>query len=187
MSASPHRQAILIFSVGIPGFLIVGLLVAMLIGRGKLQASHAEKVSKLQSYQAAERQVKELESMLSLDNRREKIEYWNTKLDQDFIQSLSANLGKILARYDDSVLKQTEMTKAQASTGIAGRTDNPHSLIQLSFEGGFKPMQSLLAELEREMPQLVLESLAIKANPSRADGDAGKLSFTVVYLCWEKA
>ena len=59
-------------------------------------------------------------------------------------------------------------------------------MIQLSFEGGFKPMQMLLAELEREMPNLMLESISIKSEPSRAEVESGKLKFTVLYLCWEK-
>ncbi|MDF1861846.1 MAG: GspMb/PilO family protein [Verrucomicrobiales bacterium] len=187
MKVSPHRQAITIFSVVIPCILIIGLLVAILHGRGKLHASHAEKESNFKAYQSASTQVRELEAMLSLDDRRAKIEYWNAKLDQDFIQAISSHLNEILARYDDSVLRQTEMKKAQKSTSIGSRTNNPHSMIELSFEGGFKPMQLLLAELEREMPNLMLESISVKSNPARTDDDEGKLNFTVLYLCWEKA
>lgn len=186
MKLSPHRQAIAIFSIAIPAVLILGLLGATLHGRSKLHASHAEKESNFKSYQVASGQARELEAMLSLDDRRQKIGYWNEKLDQDFIQSISTHLSEILSKYDDSVLKQTEMRKAQNSAGIGSRTENPHSMIQLSFEGGFKPMQLLLAELEREMPNLVLESISIKSNPAKSEGETGKLLFTVLYLCWEK-
>lgn len=186
MTLSPHRQAIVIFSVAIPAVLTVGLLFAIIVGRGKLHANHEEKVSNYKAFQAASTQVQELDAMLALDERREKIEYWNEKLDQDFIQAISGHLSEILAKYDDNVLRQTEMKKAEGSTGIGSKSQNPYSAIQLKFEGGFKPMQLLLAELEQEMPQLVLDSLAIKSNPARKDGDKGSLSFTVVYFCWEE-
>ncbi|MCG8601343.1 MAG: type II secretion system protein M [Verrucomicrobiales bacterium] len=183
---NPHRQSIVIFSVAIPAILVVGMLLAVLVGRGKLHANHEEKVSNFKAYQTASTQVEELEALLSLDERREKIEYWNEKLDQDFIQSISGHLSTILARYDDNVLKQTEMKKTEGSTGIGSKSENPFSAIQLRFEGGFKPMQLLMAELEREMPQLVLDSISIKANPAQKDGDQGSLSFSIVYFCWEK-
>lgn len=187
MKLSPHRQAIAIFSIGIPAIFTIGLLAAIFVGRGKLHASHQEKTSNFESYKTASQQVQEFDAMLSLDERREKIEYWNAKLDQDFIQAISGHLSEILEKYDDNVLKQTEMRKAETSAGIGNEVSNPYSTIQLKFEGGFKPMQLLLAELEERMPQLVLETLTIKPNPAKKQGDQGNLAFHVVYFCWEKS
>jgi hypothetical protein len=48
-------------------------------------------------------------------------------------------------------------------------------------------MQLLLAELEREMPQLFLESLSVSPKPAATEDDKGTLEFSIVYLCWEKA
>ena len=185
MKISPHRQAIAIFSIVIPSILIIGLLIGILHGRGKLQASHAKKEEAFQTYQAAKSSVTELEAFLSLDNRREKVTYWNKKLNQDFIQEISGRLNEILAKYDDSVLKQTEMKKAQKSALMGNNAKHPHSVIELSFQGGFKPMQMLMAELERDMPNLMLESITISPDPASADGETDKLNFKVNYLCWE--
>lgn len=187
MKASKHRQAILIFGVALPFALVLGLIATTLYGRAKLNRAHTEKVANLESYQRATSQTNELEAMLSLDDRREKVAYWNSKLDQDFIQTLTQNLNTILAKYDESVLKQTEMSQVSGgAASIGGKTENPHSRIQLSFEGGFKPMQLLLAELETEMPQLILEDLAIRSTPAASEGSTGQLHFAVTYLCWEK-
>lgn len=186
MKLSPHRQAIAIFSIGLPALLFVGLLVAVLHGRGRLHQSYAEKESNFRSYQQASTQVRELEALLTLDNRRDKVEYWNKKLDRDFVQTLSTTLNELLAKYDDSVLKQTEMSKAKIAASIGSKTENPHTLFQLKFEGGFKPMQLLLAELESEMPNLVLENITIKSVPSKVEGEPGILQFNVSYMGWEK-
>ncbi|MDF1852844.1 MAG: hypothetical protein P1U85_18550 [Verrucomicrobiales bacterium] len=186
MSLSPHRQAIAIFSIGLPSLLFIGLLVAVLHGRGKLHQSYSEKESNYRSYQQASTQVKDLEAMLALDDRRDKVVYWNEKLDRDFVQTLSTTLNKLLGKYDDSVLKQTEMAKATTAAAIGSKSDNPHTLFQLKFEGGFKPMQLLLAELEDEMPNLVLESLTMKVKNAQKDEDQSTLQFNVTYMGWEK-
>ena len=186
MNLSPHRKAIAIFSIGLPTFLFIGLLITVLHYRGKLHTSYTEREASYQSYQQAASQVRELEATLAVDDRRDKVAYWNKKLDRDFVQTLSMTLNELLAKYDDSVLKQTEMAKAKTAAAIGSKTDNPHTLFQLKFEGGFKPMQLLLAELENEMPNLVLESLSMKMMPAQSDEEDSRLQFNVTYMGWEK-
>lgn len=186
MTLSPHRKAIAIFSIGLPAFLFIGLLVGVLHFRGKLHTSYNERETSYRSYRQAEGQVRELEATLAVDNRRDKVAYWNKKLDRDFVQTLSLTLNELLAKYDDSVLKQTEMAKAKTAAAIGSKTENPHTLFQLKFEGGFKPMQLLLAELEDEMPNLVLESLSMKVMNGQTKDDENRLQFNVTYMGWEK-
>ncbi len=186
MNSTHHTQAISIFGVALPSIVVVGLLAGTLYGRGKVRSEFDRKTSTYETYHEAKLQATELEAYLTKDSRREKVIYWNEKLEQDFIQSLTGNLEKILDNYDSTVLRQTELSKAQGAGSIAARTENPFSRIQLSFEGGFKPMQMALAELEREMPHLFLESLSIRPNLASAEGETGSLSFNIIYMCWEK-
>lgn len=186
MKKSPHTIAITIYGVALPFVAVIALLGGTLYGRGKLQSAHSERQSVYDKHVEAKQQVQELDAYLTMDSRREKVLYWNEKLEQDFITTLSANLDKILTNYDTSVLRQTALTQAQGAGQIAARTDNPHSRIQLSFEGGFKPMQMLLAELEAEMPHLILERVAIQPKYASTEAEKGFLSFTLTYLCWEK-
>jgi len=183
---SPHRQAILVFGIVAPIFLLAIVSVATFVGHTRLQRSFQEKVTALQRYETARDQATELESFMTIESRREKAAYWNSKLEQDVVESLTKNLDKILAKYDAEVLRQTEMGQATGAGGIGPKTRHPHSRMQLSFEGGFKPMQLLLAELETEMPHLVLESLSINPKPAVSEGEKSTLQFGVVYLCWEK-
>ena len=186
MKATHHTQAVGIFGVGLPFFLVIGLLVGTLYARGKVQSEFDRKVTTYETYQTAKLQSTELEAFLTKEQRRDEVSYWNEKLEQDFIQSLTENLEKILDNYDSNVLRQTELSQAQGSGSIAARTENPFSRIQLSFEGGFKPMQMLLAELEREMPHLFLESIIVRPNLAKEEGETGSLSFSLVYMCWDK-
>lgn len=186
MNFSHHRQAILIFGVAIPLFCILAITVATFIGSSKLKKTYNDKVAALERYKTAEQQATELEALLTTDDRREKITYWNSRVQQDTVQSLTENLGKILAKYDSEVLSRTEMGQASGVSSIGTRTKHPFSRMQLSFEGGFKPMQLLLAELENEMPHLLLESILIRPQPAESEGQKGNLQFGVVYLCWEQ-
>lgn len=186
MKTSPHRQAIIVFGVALPAILLGALLGATFYGKSKIGDLHKEKVANLERYNTAKAQANELEGYLATDNRREKVAYWNSKLDQDFIQTLTQNLNTILAKFEPEVLTRTEMGQASGVSSIGAKTENPNVRIQMSFEGGYKPMQLLLAELESEMPQLILESLSITPLPAKSERENGKLRFGVVYLGWEK-
>lgn len=186
MNISPHRQAIIVFGIAAPAFLLIAVSVATFIGSSKLKTTFATKVETLERFQTADAQVKELEAFLTTENRREKTAYWTSKVEKDVVESLTENLDKILAKYDPEVLRQTEMGQANGASGLGAKSKHPHTRMQLSFEGGFKPMQLLLAELETEMPHLVLESMAITPRPATTESDKSTLQFRVVYLCWEK-
>lgn len=185
MNASPHRQAILVFGIVVPVFLLALVFVGAFAGRAKVREGHQIKVAALEQYQTAKTQAAELEAYLTIDSRRDKTAYWKSKLEQDVVESLTKNLDKILAKYDSETLRQTEMGQAAGSGGIGSKTSHPHSKMQLRFEGGFKPMQLLLAELETEMPHLVLESISVTPKPASSDKEKGTLQFGLVYHCWE--
>lgn len=185
MKLSPHRQAILFFGILLPGLLLAGACFAAYTGHAKLKSSHQEKVADLKHYQTTKTGVDQLEAFLAAESRRDKIDYWNSKLETDVVQSLSANLERLLAKHEPEVLRQTEMGQMAGVGGIASKLKHPHTRMKLTFEGGFKPMQLLLAELETEMPQLVLESLSITPMPATANREKGTLQFAVVYVCWE--
>ena len=187
MKLSPHRQAILVFGIAAPAFLLVAVSVATFIGNSKLSTSFETKLETLERFRTAEAQVKELEGFLTTENRREKTAYWTSKVEKDVVESLTENLDKILAKYDPEVLRQTEMGQATGASAIGPKAKHPHTRMQLSFEGGYKPMQLLLAELETEMPHLLLESLSVTPRPTVSDSDKSSLQFRVIYLCWEKS
>lgn len=186
MNVTKHRQAILIFGVVLPTLFILGLAGGALKARTQINQDYHAKVTNLESHESARVQVIELDAYLSTQHRREEIEYWNSKLGQDFIQSLTENLNRILSKYEPDVLTQTAMGQASGASSFGTQVENPSSRIQLSFEGGFKPMQLLLAELESEMPHLVLESINIVPIAPKNETETGRLGFTVIYLCWDK-
>lgn len=186
MTVSPHRQSIVVFGVILPLFVILVIAMVTFLGHTNLKRDFEVKIGALERYETAKAQVQELETMLTTEDRREKIIYWNSKLEQDVVQSLTQNLDKILAKYDSDTLRQTEMGQASGASTIGTKSNQPHSRMQLSFEGSFKPMQLLLAELENEMPHLVLESISIRSLPAATPEDKGVLQFGIVYLCWEK-
>ncbi len=186
MKPSPHRQAVVVFGIAVPFLFLGAVATATFLGHSKLKRSFAEKVATQERFVAAKTQVNELEAFLTVENRREKTAYWNSKLEKDVVESLTGNLEKILAKYDSEVLRQTEMGQATGAGGIGPKTKHPHYRMQLKFEGGFKPMQLLLAELETEMPHLVLESLSVTPKPATSLNEKSTLQFGVVYLCWEQ-
>lgn len=185
MKSSNHQQAIAVFGIIIPFLLIGAMIGATLYGRGKVSQTHSEKVSNYERFKMARIYADAMETTLAQGQKREEIAYWRSKLEADFIQSITENLDNILDQYEPSVLRRTGMGQAPGAGGFGVASENPHSRIQLTFEGGFKPMQMLLAELEKEMPHLMLESLDITPMRGSTEGARGELNFRVIYLCWE--
>ena len=185
---SKHTQAILIFSVAIP-LLIAGIVFgAAFYGRGKLNVVYHEKQDRFESFKHAETATRELEAELEVEGRKEKIAYWNEKLNQDFVPTLSDTIDRILKKYDEEVLRQTSMSQLPGDSTISKTKRSAYNLVSLGFEGGFKPMQLLMAELEEEIPQMVLEKMTItpKTNEKSASEGTGKLNFNLTYLSWKK-
>ncbi len=186
MTTSPHRQAIVVFGIVIP-FALLGLVVGLTyFGHSKLKENHEKKLADLERYNRAKSQVAELDAFLTANGRREQATHWNEKLGKDVVESLSETLDKILAKHEPETLRQTEMGRLPGNGGLGAKTEHPYSKMQLRFEGGFKPMQLLLAELEAEMPQLVLESIQVAPKAS-SDNESRTLQFSLVYHCWEMA
>lgn len=185
---SKHRQAILIFSFAIPVVIAAILFGGAFYGRGKLAAVYQEKQDRFEEYQRAETATKALEAELAVEGRKEKIAYWNEKMDQDFVPALSGTIDRILKKYNEEVLRQTSMSQLPGGSTITKARRDSYNLVSLGFEGGFKPMQLLMAELEQEMPQLVLEKLDVTplVNDNTAAEGTGKLSFNLTYLSWKK-
>lgn len=182
---SKHREAILFFGIIIPAILLGILLGGTLYSRGKITKEYQVKTEALEKYARAKKVANEFEAKLSLNNRRGKMAYWNSKLEEDFIQSMAQNLNKILAKYDSDLLQQTQMGQADGGGSFSGTVKSPLSRIEMTFKGSFKPMQLLLAEIEDEMPHLILENLSISPNLG-SEGSSGTLVFNVTYAHWEK-
>ncbi len=185
---SKHRQAILIFSVGIPLLIAAIVFGAAFYGRSQLHAVYKAKQDAFEEHKRAESATRELEAELSVEGRKEKIAYWTEKLDQDFVPTISTTIDEILKDYDEEVLRQTSMSQLPGDSAIAKSKRDTYDLVSLGFEGGFKPMQLLMAELEEEMPQLVLEKLSVTplTNEKTATEGTAKLNFNLTYLSWKK-
>ncbi|MCB1230047.1 MAG: hypothetical protein KDN19_07270 [Verrucomicrobiae bacterium] len=180
---SKHTQPILFFGLILPAIAVVALATAVLMGRSKLVAQKESKSELLETFKEASTELSTIEGEMSVEGRRDQMEYWESQLKKEFVQSLTQNLNEITEQFSEEQLIRTELSRPTARSPLAGSTDNPHSRFKLSFEGGFGPMQMALAELELRMPQLVLESLEIKPQTSSSTGTP-KLSFEATYLAW---
>ncbi|MCB1076831.1 MAG: hypothetical protein KDM64_03285 [Verrucomicrobiae bacterium] len=180
-----YRQSIIFFGGVIP-FIILGVLLgSVLYGRSKLHATKEVKEAAFEKYQAAAGAVSYVEEELQIEGRAEQMAYWEDQLKGELVQSLTQNLNEIASQFTEDQLARTEFGRPGTQSALAGGTKNPHSRFRLSFEGGFGPMQTLLAELETRMPQLTLEGLDISPISDADSKSKGKLRFDVTYLAWQ--
>ena len=178
-----YSQSILLFGIVLPG-VVLGICTGLVIfGRDKLLSNKDLKEQLYEAYQMSSKELAAIEADLSVEGRSDRMEFWDAELKKEFIRTLTTNLNEITSQFSEDQLIRTELSRPSSRSPIASKTDNPHSRFKLSFEGGFGPMQTALAEMEMRMPQLVLEKLEMK--PVR-DPQTGKdrLQFDATYLAW---
>ncbi len=180
-----HTESIVVFGIVLPAFLLAGLLGGVVYARGKLYAAKTERVATYREHEQVVASLQKTEA--DFGTRSENLDYWKESLSQELVQTLTANLRQAMSDYTDDQLRQTELSRPGGSSQFAAVTENKYERLSLSFEGGFAPMQRVLAELELTMPQLSLESLTVgPTNSGVGNKDSQKrLKFVATYLSWQ--
>lgn len=179
-----YKQAIVIFGMVVPGAVLIAGLITIWVMVGKFDAELSAKEEALKK--GKEVQVKEMALKSKLTPRRGQMEYWNEYLQADAAQSLNKGLDKAMARYDGNQLRLAAARRPSSRGGFGDGTEANVALFEITFEGGYGPMQKMLAELEVNAPQLVLERLKISPGAHTGKGYERSLKFEITYMAWAK-
>lgn len=169
-------------AIAIHGLFVLCIAVLFLIG-GAWYGLHRVRTVRRDIQKTAEesRQLGvELEvARAKLQGRVENMQAWDKCLHGEVVQLVTKALQEVMEPYQENELKQIALGRPTNRSGLGGSTENSYSRFEVVFEGGFGPMQEVLAQLETRMPNLVLEELLIE--PSR---NATVLSFRAIFTCW---
>ena len=179
-----YKQAIVIFGMVIPGGLLLVSLVVMWSMLGKFEVKRELKIAALQKAKQSANLEKSLEKKLI--PRRGQMGYWEDHLGRDTTQSFNESLDLILSRYDGNQLSMAAAKRPSGKGALGTRVEASSSLFQLTFEGGFGPLQELVAEVEARMPHVVLERLDISPGKTKGRGKGRNLKFELTYMAWAK-
>lgn len=178
-----HTESIFVIGVIAPGVLLIAILAGVIFARGKLDTAKEAKTEVWQEHEQSMAALRTAESEFS--GKEGNLDSWKNSIEQELIQSLTSNLRDAMQGYTDQQLRQTELSRPGKTSQFASTTENKYDRFKLSFEGGFGPMQRVLAVLETKMPQLVLETMNISPVAQTVGTDNGrKLKFAVTYLSW---
>ncbi len=184
---SKYTKAILLLGYLPSAVILIALCISAFYFRADLETKKKSRKAAYASYQEDLKQLDVLEAYLSKNQRREKMKFWETHLDEDLLQTLSSNLKEILANYDEKDLQNTEIGQPTSASPIASQTENNFSRVNLAFEGHYSAIQEAVTEIEFRMPQLSLESLSITPNiQGVGPGKLPRLKVKLNYLCWLK-
>lgn len=179
-----YGNSIVFFGGMLPLVAILVLGGLLLVGRSKLHAKREIKEREFEHYRQSAGEVASVEEELKIEGRAEQMAYWDEQLKKEFVQSLTQNLNEIASQFTEEQLSRTEFSRPGTRSPLGGATANPHSRFKLTFEGGFGPMQTLLADLELRMPQLALESIEIVPVQDSSPKAKSRLRFDASYLAW---
>jgi len=175
-----YKQAIIIFGIVVPGGI---LLLALVIIWTMLENFETQRDSRIAAFEMSKvSAVKEKALEGKLTSRRGRMAYWNDHLGRDVIQSFNENLEAALSRFDSNQLRMAAASRPTGEGGVGKEVGADASRFKLTFEGGYGPMQEMLAELELRMPQLLLEQM--KISPGSGRGRERNLTFEVSYTAW---
>lgn len=174
---SIYLKSILIHGLAAPGLLILISLGSGWYGLEKIKVKREIAQKRADELADTTVQINAVEEKLS--GRTEQMAFWEDRIEGEVVQKITRTLQTIMEDVSPVELRQTGLGRPSGRSAFAGNTENLYSRFQISFEGGFEPMQRVLAELEAWMPQIVLEEFYVK--PSQ--GGSG-LSFKVSFVCW---
>ncbi len=178
-----YTKSIIIFGIAIPGG---GLLIALLVLVSSVNNLEKKSQTKAEAYQSYQMTVSGRRlAQEKLAARSGKMDYWSQSMRQGFVQVMNERLTTSMEKFDPIQLRLVEIGRG-GQAGLAKGTEADASSIMLTFEGGFGPMQSLMAELESRIPQLVLDSINISVGKPTGRGDEKGLTFIVIYSAWSK-
>lgn len=177
---SIYRKAIAVHGLGVLLIAFLFLIGGACYGLHRVRSVRRD----IQSTAEQARQLTlELESARAkLCGRKERMAVWEQCLHGEVMQQMSRVLQEIMEAYREDELKQIALGRPSRRSSLAGSTEHSHSRLEVVFEGGYGPMQEVLAQLESRMPNLVLEELSVEPNKN-----ATSLSFRVVFTCWSIA
>lgn len=179
-----HTESVFFFGYVVPFLLAAALVGGVLYGRARLQKTEAKRDKAWEEYITTAREGDSIEAQLGTPGRRAMMKYWDECLSKEFVQNLTQNLNDIQRRFTEDQLEQTELGRPAGRSGLAGNSENPYTRFKISFNGGYGPVQFALAELERRMPQIVLDDIKITTK-SKAQNGAAILNIEATYVSWQ--
>lgn len=174
-----YSKAILVYGLALPGLVILLSLAGSWYGMGKVKAQKEQAQERAKQHTDLQNEISAAEKKLA--GRSEKMSEWEPHLKGEVVQKITRTVQEILAGYPDKELTQIGLGRPASRSMLGGSTDNHYSRFQMSFEGGYGPMQQVLAAMELRMPHLVLEEFEV-----RPSTNSGILSFNVTFLCWHE-
>lgn len=178
-----YKQPIIIFGIVVPGALLILASIVIWVMMGKFELKRDSQNEALEARRLS--QVKEKKMEKALSYRKGQMEYWNAQLERDVLQNFNETLDSILVKFDGNQIRMLEGSRPQGKGELALLSNASYARFSLVFEGGYGPLQEVIAELEARMPQLVVENMALSVGASSA-GPGASIKLTITYLAWQK-
>lgn len=143
--------------------------------RKKIHAAYLERINT-----AAQLEVK-------LKPGRERQRKYEEILKAEIKPLLSKQINESMVRYVDKEyeLQQVSLKQTEDRGSIGSVVQSNLSRVQMSFRGGYGPMQETLLDLESQFPQLQMEKMSIARTKGTGLDQREALTFNVDYIAWK--
>ena len=178
-----YRQSIIIFGIVVPGALLILASIVIWVMMGKFELKRDSQNKALDARRLSQVNEKKMEKALSF--RKGQMEYWNAQLERDVLQNFNETLDSVLSQFDANQIRLLEGSRPQGRGDLGLASGASYARFALVFEGGYGPLQELLAELEAKMPQLIVENMELTVGRSSA-GSGASIKLRITCLAWQK-
>lgn len=172
-----YMRAILIYGLTLPGLVILLIFAGAGFGLNKVGAAKKRIQVLAEEVRKTTAEVATVDA--KLEGRVERMAAWDKCIQGEVIQQITRVLQEVMEPYSEEELKQTQLGRPANRSTLAGGTENHYVRFEIAFEGGYGPMQQVLAALEARMPHMVLEDFSVEPGRNKK-----ALTFKVTYTCW---
>ncbi len=171
--------------VVIPMLFLLVLIGGIAYGLSKIKTEGAAREKIYGEYLIRVKNANLLESQLKpgRDRQKKMVEL----LKAEIKPAISKYLGESMTRYKDKdyELQQVSMKHIEDRGAVGNMVQANLSKVQMTFRGGYGPMQETLFDLESQMPQLQMEKIVIARTKSFGVNQREALTFNVDYIAWK--
>lgn len=171
------KKAVAVFGLVLPVLLIVALIVAVIVGKGRVTKTYKTRQAAYQQSQMQQKQLQLLRQKVAQE--KEVLESWEALLAKESRRSFTQHWKEVGQSFKSREFQLELPTWQNQSSGLGQGHSQPASQVSMNFDATFRAMQIALLKMETRLPQMQLDSISMKLGQ-----DGQTLNFQTQFTVW---
>lgn len=177
MMEQDFKKSVAVFGLAIPMMVVALCVIALLVGKSKVNKSYQAKSQSYQKSQLVNQKMTMLKEKVAQESKV--LDSWEVMLAAESRRSFTQHWKQVGQAFKSKEFQLELPSWKNKSSGLGSQVSQPASQVSMTFDATFRAMQIALMEMETRLPQMQLDSIQLK---SGSDGET--LNFKTQFTVW---